>query len=273
MTIDPAVGFSTVELNVAEGEHGFSMELWGAAPTTYSIDILSPSGEYIPRITEDLFFNRQISFIFENTIISIDYEMVEALTGDQLILMRFDNPMPGTYRFQVYGRGDLMGSFHLWLPMGEFISEDTYFVEANSFTTITSPGNAAVPITASAYNMNNMNLYPRAGRGFTRINTAKPDLVAPGVGILVPTLEKGFTTANGTGIAAAHVAGIAAMLLEWGVVGKTYPGIDSVEIKKFLIRGATRSDIRQYPSPEWGYGILDIYRVFDSLRANFQILA
>jgi subtilisin family serine protease len=270
-TIVPSTGYSTIELNVAEGEHGFSMELWGAAPTSYSIDILSPAGEYIPRITENLYLHRQISFIFETTVISIDYELMEALTGDQLILMRFQNPASGIYRFRVYGRGDLMGSFHVWLPMGNFISEDTFFMVANAFTTITTPGNAVVPITATAYNLDSMNLYPEASRGFTRINMAKPDIAAPGAGIVVPTLEKEFAVASGTGIAAAHVAGLAAMLLEWGIVREAYPGIDSVEIKKFLTRGAIRTEIYRYPNPDWGYGVVDIYNVFETLRANFQL--
>jgi hypothetical protein len=269
-TIDPSIGFSTVELYVGENEHSFSMELWGTAPTTYSIDILSPAGEFIPRLVEELNLFREISFIFENTIIYITYEMVETVTGDALILMRFENPSSGIYRFRVYGSGDIMGSFHIWLPMGGFISENTYFIQPNPFTTITTPGNADVPITATAYNMNNMNFYPSASRGFTRINMAKPDLAAPGVEIITPTLAHDFAMLDGTGAAAAHTTGIAAMLLEWGIVNENYPGIDTIEIKKFLIRGAIRSELYNYPSPEWGYGIIDIYNVFEVLRANYQ---
>lgn len=269
-TIDPAMGYSVVELNVGDNEHSFSMELWGSAPTTYSIDILSPTGEYIPRIVEELYLHREVRFIFEDTTIFVDYEMVESVTGDQLILMRFQNPAPGIYRFQVYGRGDMIGSFHIWLPMGGFISNNTYFIQSNPYTTITTPGNAAVPITATAYNIANRNLYPGAGRGFTRISAAKPDLAAPGVDIFSPTLYNEYALATGTGAAAAHVAGISAMLLEWGIVNENYPGIDTVEIKKFLTRGAIRRDVYQYPNPDWGYGILDIYNVFETLRTNYQ---
>lgn len=268
--ISPDVGYSIVELHVGEGETGFSMALWGAAPTTYSIDILTPSGEYIPRIVEGLRLNRQINFVFEDTTIIIDYEMVEVQTGDQLILMRFQNPTPGVYRFQVYGRGDLIGSFHIWLPMGDFISQNTYFLESSPYTTITTPGNAVVPITVTAYNADNGVLYPRASKGFTRINAVKPDIAAPGVNISAPNLEQGFTPSTGTGVAAAHVAGIAAMLLEWGIVRGAYLGIDTVEIKKFLIRGARRSEILQYPNRDWGYGIVDIYHVYEVLITNFQ---
>jgi subtilisin family serine protease len=268
--INSELGYSTVELNVGENEIGFSMEIWGAAPSTYSIDILSPTGEYIPRIAESLRVNRDISFVFERTTILIDYQMVESSTGDQLILMRFRNPTPGIWRFRVYGRGDLPATFHVWLPMNGFITENTYFVQSDPYTTITSPGNSLVPITVTAYNPINNSLYQRSGKGYSRINVIKPEIGAPGVNMLAPTLEQGFLEVSGTGTAAAHTAGITALLLEWGIVRGNYPGIDTVEVKKFLIRGAQRNPNIIYPNRDWGYGILDIYNVFDILRADTQ---
>ncbi|MDF2906027.1 MAG: hypothetical protein K0R34_1348 [Herbinix sp.] len=268
--VDSQIGYSTVELNIGENEPGFIMELWGAAPNTYSLDILSPAGEYIPRISESLSVNREINFVFERTRIFIDYQLIESQTGDQLIFMRFLEPTPGIWRFQVYTRGDLEGSFHIWLPMNGFVSVDTYFIQSDPYTTITSPGNGLVPITVTAYNPVNNNLYQRASRGYTRIDVIKPELAAPGVNILAPTLENGFTEISGTGAAAAHTAGITAILLEWGIVRNNYPGIDSVEVKKFLIRGATRSPTQTYPNRDWGYGIVDIFNVFDLLRADAQ---
>ncbi|MDF2484838.1 MAG: hypothetical protein K0R46_1006 [Herbinix sp.] len=268
--VDSQIGYSTVEFNVGEEEQGFTMELWGVAPNTYSIDILSPAGEYIPRIPESLSVNREINFVFERTRIFIDYQMIESQTGDQVILLRFITPTPGIWRFQVYTRGTLEGSFHIWMPMGNFITDNTYFIQPDPYTTITSPGNSLVPITVTAYNPVNNNLYQRASRGYSRIGTIKPDLAAPGVNIQAPTLENGFTQISGTGAAAAHTTGITAIMLEWGIVRNNYPGIDSVEVKKFLIRGANRSPTLTYPNRDWGYGMLDIYNVFDLLRADIQ---
>ncbi|MDF2941220.1 MAG: hypothetical protein K0S01_78 [Herbinix sp.] len=268
--IDANIGYSTVELNVGEGEVGFSMELWGTAPNTYSIDILSPTGEYIPRISESLRVNRNISFVFEQTTIQIDYLMVESETGDQLILLRFRSPTPGIWRFQVYTRGDLKGTFHIWLPMNGFITDETYFIQSDPYTTVTSPGNSLVPITVTAYNPDNNNLYQGAGRGYSRIGTIKPEFAAPGVNITAPTLEQGFAQISGTSAAAAFTAGATAMMLEWGIVRGNYPGIDSVEVKKFIIRGAQRNPNILYPNRDWGYGIMDLYNVFDVLRANVQ---
>lgn len=268
--IDKDIGYSTLEVSVADDEPGFSMEIWGAAPNTYSIDILSPTGEYIPRIPESLLVNRDIGFVFEKTSISVDYQLVESSTGDQLILLRFRNPTPGIWRLQVYGRGDLRGTFHSWLPMNGFISDNTYYVQSDPYTTITSPGNSPVPLTVTAYNPDSNNLYQRSSRGFTRIDIVKPEIAAPGVNIQSPNLNHGFATTTGTSAAAAHTTGIVALILEWGIVRGNYPGIDSVEVKKFIIRGAQTNPSLTYPNRDWGYGMLDIYNVFNVLRAEPQ---
>lgn len=267
--IDPGSQPIPVELNVGENETGFSMELWGDPPTIYSLDILSPTGEYIPRISENLVFKQEISFLFEGTRININYFLVEVGTGKEVILLRFKNPTKGIWKFQVYGRGDVQGVFHIWLPSDDFISRNTYFVNANPYTTITSPGNSVVPITLTAYNPNNDALYPNAGKGFSTSNIINPDLAAPGVDIQCPALDHSFTTMTGTSAATAHAAGIAAMILEWSIVDNNYPGIDTVGIKKFLIRGAKRSSQLQYPNRDWGYGIIDVYNSFNLLRTDY----
>jgi len=71
---------------------------------------------------------------------------------------------------------------------------------------------------------------------------------------------------TGTCAALAHTAGVAAMLFEWGIVNGNYPKMSTQDMKIFMIRGARRNVDIQYPNREWGYGILDIFNVFDSLR-------
>jgi hypothetical protein len=73
---------------------------------------------------------------------------------------------------------------------------------------------------------------------------------------------------SGTSVSAAHTAGIAAMLLEWGKIRGNVSHMDGTDVKNLLIRGARRDTGKTYPSREWGYGILDIYGVYESLRGN-----
>lgn len=265
--IDNKIGYDTVELNVGKGENGFTMELWGQAPGVYSIDITSPSGEYIPRIPARLGENRSIRFLFEDTTLNISYQIAEAQTGDQLIFMQFVKPAEGIWRIKVYGIKDISTGFHVWLPLTGFIKEDTKFVKPNPDTTITTPANAGIPITVTAYDYRNQSLYRNAGRGYTRLNGIKPDLAAPGVELLCPG-SNGYVPKSGTSLAAAVTAGICALIVEWGLVKGKMVYMDTIEVKQFLIRGVKRGATATYPNKEWGFGMIDIYRTFDSLRGE-----
>lgn len=264
--IDPIVGYDIVELNVGDNEEGFSMELWGDSPGLFAISITTPSGEFIPRVLPRINEQYSVSFIFENTVIHIDYQVIEKQSGDQLILLRFDNPAPGIWKFRVYGKVDLILSYHIWLPMGNFISDNTFFIRSDPYTTILSMGNANVPITVTAYNMSNNSLYFNASMGYTRIGNIKPEIAAPGVNIISPTINQEFSEVSGSSPAAAHTAGVAAMLLEWGIVKGNLPSMNTTNVKVLMARGAKRNIDQIYPNREWGYGILDVFNIYNRLR-------
>lgn len=263
---DKAKGYDTVELNVGENEKGFSMELWGQHPGLFSVDIQSPSGEYVPRISSGKDDFWEISFIFEQTVIYIDYQMVESQSGDQLIIFRFKDPTPGVWKFNVYQRGDLNIGFHIWLPMDKFISDNTFFIRSDPYTTVLTLASTTVPIITTAYNHFDDSLWLDSSRGFSRTGEITPQVAAPGVNVVGPTLDKTFAEYTGTSVSAAHMAGAAALMLEWGIIRGNLPEMSSIEIKKLVIRGARRDAYMEYPNRDWGYGILDIYNVFDSLR-------
>ena len=259
--------FDVVELNVGANESGFSMELWGTTPNRFSIDITSPSGEYIPRIEIRLNETRELSFTFEPTIIYVDYQLVETQSGDQLILLRFSQPTQGIWKFNVYGNGIYPMNYNIWLPMNDFVGPDTFFVRSDPYTTLLSLACADVPITVTAYNPDDESMFIDAGKGYTRTLMIKPDVAAPGVNIVSPSLNQGFIQVTGTSTAVAHTAGVAAMLLEWGIVKENYRKMSTQDIKIFMIRGARRKTEITYPNRDWGYGILDIFNAFDRIRS------
>jgi Subtilisin-like serine proteases len=266
--IQKEIGYNLVELKVGPKESGFSMEIWGSTPNIYSIDILSPSGEYIPRVTLKLNESKEINFIFEQTILNIDNQIIESQSGDQLILLRFSLPSQGIWKFKIYGRGVYPMYFNIWLPMSDFITDDTYFLHSDPYTTLLSLSCASSPITVTAYDTQDDTIYTNAGRGYTRFNLVKPDIAAPGVNMTSPTLNHGYTQVSGSSAAAAYTAGIATMMLEWGIIKGNYKNMNTQDMKIFMIRGARRKAGIEYPNREWGYGILDIFRVFDSLKRS-----
>lgn len=266
--INDITGYDTVELSVGENEKGFTMELWGSPPGLYSVDIQSPSGEYVPRIIPRLDENRELSFIFEPTLIFVDYQIIESQSGDELILFRFQNPAAGIWRINVYGEVKANSNFHIWLPMEGFISDNTFFIRSDPFTTVLALGTGRYPITVTAYNDADDSLYIDASRGYTRTGVIKPEIAAPGVNIIAPSLNNTFVEVSGTSAAAAHTTGVAALLFEWAIIRGNQTTLNTLDMKIFMIRGARRNLELTYPNRDWGYGILDVYNIFDSLRRN-----
>ena len=90
-----------VEFLVSEGNRGFTLELWGQAPQLFSVGFRSPGGETIPRIPVSLNQEQRITFVLERTVIYVNYEVVQATTGSQLILIPRYLDASGLPRFSI----------------------------------------------------------------------------------------------------------------------------------------------------------------------------
>ena len=146
------------------------------------------------------------------------------------------------------------------------MGEGTYFLRPDPYITLTDPANTPRVITVSAYNHKDNSIYLRSGRGYTRRGDIKPDIAAPGVNVFGPAPGGGFTSQSGASVAAAHVAGGSALMLEWGMGRNNIYSMDTGSIKGYLIRGADRMPNGIYPNREWGYGRFNLYQAFEQLR-------
>jgi hypothetical protein len=255
----------SVEINIESDMPGFYVELWAYAPDQMTVTVQSQTGEVEPKSIVHA-GSQKYSFLFEGTSLTIDYRDAGRRRRDQLIFMRFTNAKKGIWTIHVYPQNIVNGSFHMWLPMNGMLSSDAYFLRPNPEVTITEPSDASVPITAGGYNAYNGALYLESGRGFSADGNIKPDFLAPAVEVQGKGMRDNYVTYTGTSVAAAITAGACAQILEWAVVRKNALGLNSVDIQNLLIRGATRSEELTYPTPERGYGTLDVYRAFETLR-------
>ncbi|HIQ73136.1 MAG TPA: S8 family peptidase [Candidatus Cottocaccamicrobium excrementipullorum] len=261
-----------VEIRVASGERGFVAELWSDVAELYTIGFISPSGETVSRIPLTLGQDSRVTFLLEKTVITLSYLPAESGSGRQLIFFRFQDPAPGIWRVRVYNTLYLRGQYHMWLPVQGFASPETIFLKPDPDTTITCPGNTALPITVGAYDHRDGSIYLHSSRGFAIDGQIKPDLAAPGVEVFGPSsqlLPDGapyLTRRTGTSVAAAHTAGAAASLLSWGIVEGNDPAMNSASVRGYLVRGADRSPAYTYPNREFGYGTLNLYQSFLQLR-------
>lgn len=256
-----------VEITVAEQEQGFSMEFWAQDIEIYTIGFISPTGEFIRPLPASTTDDHMVTFLLEKTSIRVYYQIADFSNGSQLIFIRFQEPSPGIWRIVVSASLNLHGTFHLWLPGREFLSEGTFFLRPDPDTTIMEPGNARAPITLTAYNHETGGIYIHASRGYSRSGQIKPELTAPGVNILGASVSgPPFVRMTGTSAAAAHAAGAAASFLSWGVLQGNYPYMNTSVLKTLFIRGAKRNPELPYPNREFGYGTLDLTQSFLQLR-------
>ena len=253
------------ELRVAEREQGFTMEFWGEPPEIYELSIQSPTGEILEVSSSIGARTQELSFVFVETKVYVNYILIERQTGYSLVYIRFFHPASGIWKIFTQGKNKQNVQFHMWLPVEGLISQDTYFLEPSPYTTVTAPGDARNSITATAYQHRDGSIYIAAGRGYTPDGMVTPHLAAPGVNVKVPLVRGGFGTRSGTSISAAQTAGIAALLFEWAIIRDNQPFFTGSSVKYYLQRGARREENMQYPNPEWGYGRVDLYHTFELL--------
>lgn len=253
------------ELSVGIDDKLFSVELWPFAPARLSIEITSPNKETTGQVYPALGDCRRFTFVFNESIVWINNYIFEEETGDPLILIRFQNPIQGVWTIRVQNLDKESFSFHTWLPSGNLISENTFFLNPNPDTTITSPGNATHPLTVTAYNQYNDSVLPESGRGYTRTGYIKPDISAPGYQLPCAVPGNTYGTITGCGAAAAQATGIVAMVFEWAVPRGNYTNITGNDVNRLLIRGAQRNDNLSYPNNIWGYGQIDVNSLFERL--------
>lgn len=256
----------TVEINVGDGINGFCMELWAFAPELVRVVVQSPTGQRSQGdfpVSEE---TQTTNFVFENTLLTLDYRIAGKESGDLVIFFRFSRPTEGIWTVLVYPENAITGVFHMWLPIQPLTGNDIRFIRPNPDTTITTPGMAELAITVGGYNGLTGARDLQSGRGFSGIGQVKPEFCAPSVEVSGADLRGNYVKRTGTSASAAITAGAAALILEWGLLRGNAPTMNSVEVKNLLIRGCERENNIVYPNTEWGYGKLNVYRAFQVLR-------
>ena len=150
------------------------------------------------------------------------------------------------------------GSFEMWLPSASSLNGATRFLSPDPYNTLTVPSSANSVITVGAYDAKTNTPADFSGRGAASMPNllTKPDLVAPGVSIIVPSFPGGYQTVSGTSFAAPFVAGSAALLMEWGIVRENNLFLYGEQLKAWLIAGAKELPGYPVPNPRTGWGAL-----------------
>lgn len=250
--------------SVGEFQGEISLQLWKEITQEVKVTLISPLGQGISfgnlyERTEYQFANERIQILVEQpTPVQINEKIQINLVPRRNFLTQ------GIWRLAL--TTDSFQSFmvDIWLPVSETLSELTGFLEPNSNITLTIPASAKRVISVGAYNQMNNQVADFSGRGYTwNTNLPKPDLIAPGVGIVSAARGGGYTMKSGTSMATPFVSGAAALLMEWGIVKLNDPFLYGDRLKAFLRKGAKPiSQFDFFPNNVSGYGELCVKSSF-----------
>jgi len=262
----------TIGINVAEDETAVIINLYKSVLPKVSIEIITPMGGTTgPMVIEEGYEDGVISqnrFQIYNTgpkPFDINGEIgISLVSGGNYIVS-------GQWTITLRVINKFQGVFDMWLPIMEGLNQRTRFLQPTASNTLGIPATVKSVISVGSYNYITQTVSSFSGRGKIRLyEEFKPTLVAPGEGIRSAVPNNSFDTKSGTSMATPHVAGVVALMMEWGINKGNDPFLYGDRLKYYLIEGAirNRSNII-YPDISWGYGEVCAY---DSLRRIIQVL-
>ena len=264
-------GTARVELVIGNYETSMNVQLWKEYTDRYEVTLVSPTGESLTVDTEQP--GKQAYQLGQTRILLYNGEPKPYLTGQEIY---FDMLSAGNGRYIESGVWSFLlvpvrtvtGNYTFYLPSGTARSENTRFVRPTPDVTLTIPSTASKVITVGAYEPVYEAYADFSGRGYlyqeqvnsrTADSFIKPDLVAPGVGVMAPDRNNGYSPVSGTSFATPFVTGAAALLMQWGIVEGNDPYLYGEKVKAYLRRGAKairgETDL---PNARVGYGALCI---------------
>lgn len=266
---------AVVELLIGELETGLSVQLWKNYGDQIEVTLISSAGKSYPVLGGNI--GREVIALEEMKVLiyvgePTPYSMNQEIFFD---FIPENNYLPsGLWKFQLKAVRIRTGNYQFYLPSGSVRSERTRFVSPTSELTITIPATAAKVISVGACDKIFDSYADFSGRG-KKVDMqsdsisllVKPDLVAPGVDILAARSGGGYGLVTGTSFAAPIVTGVAALLMEDGIVRENDRYCYGEKLKAKLIRGAQPiGGIETIPNEKIGWGKVNLFIIDESIR-------
>jgi subtilisin family serine protease len=225
--------------------------------------IISPSGEvsYTAIYAPD-YYEYTGRFNLENTTYRIRFFYPWISTGSEFLEINLRNMKPGAWTLRVRSDVFLNGEYHVYLPNKNLLGANDGFIDTSSFSTITFLGTGENIITVGAYDNRYESIWIGSSKGPTKGVSMKPDFVAPGVNIISVYGNDSYRTGTGTGISSSVTSGMLALIMEYLSKQGRYPKLllYSQVLKTYLMIGASRNELYEYPNDSQGYGLIDFRR-------------
>ncbi len=253
-----------VPFQVGEKAGDLYLALWNTASDRFSVSLTSPGGARVGRFAAKPDTTYKADLPREGARVEVEYSFPLQGGGMQRTAMRILRATPGLWTIHIHGDIVQNGGYHIWLPMTGFVDPSVSFVEPDPNYTILVPATAMGVITVGISNALTGTPYTASSWGPTRLPLLAPDLVAPGVNV-AGLFSHGKGLMTGSCVSSALVAGSAALMLQWGVVEKNVPFMNTHIILPFFAQGCERLPNVQYPNAQSGYGMFNLHRSFTQM--------
>ena len=257
----PAGGSITLPAQFPAGSMLNTIDIWYAGMDRFSVRITPPGG--VASIVVTAGSTTTLNFPNGNQVF-VDSVIGHPNNGDNRIFLQFSRGTAlaigsGVWNIDLIGATVIAGGWHAWIERGNLIPQFTGPFR-NDDVTISIPGTAREVITAGSYITRGAgvgNLSTFSSRGPTRDGRTAPTLSAPGQSIMSVLVGAGtgvnqYQAMNGTSMAAPHITGVIALMLQ------ARPNLTQPQIIDCLTRTA-RSDVFTGATPnfDWGAGKMD----------------
>lgn len=256
-----------IQFVISPNQEFYAFNLWKSFIDTFEVKITAPTGESTDAIAS---VSNNVLYAVGKTDVFVNFSESSNINPDQQISVFMETQDgsidAGVWTLTIYGVSIIDGRYNIWGATEEITEAQTIFLQPTSDITLTIPSTSRSIMSVAALNPFTNQIAASSGRGFTRDERVKPDLAAPGVGVITTNNQGGYSPATGTSIAVAFVTGGAALLMEWGIVNGNDPFLYGDRLRIALIRNTRRlvTDI-SYPNPLWGYGAFCLENTLISL--------
>jgi endonuclease G len=246
------------------------IEIWFHHLNRYRFELQPPGGSLSPPIDSE---HKELKeYLSNDNQVSAVLAPYRAENGAGFLNIeiskgRRDEVEKGEWRLKITGIQVAEDKpLHAWVEL--MPDRQLFFLDdAEDKYTITIPGTSDHVISVGAIEVSDyISPYENSSWGPTRNGREKPDLMAPGVEVFGPGVDRGELRAlkseSGTSLAAPHVTGAIALALSACVKSGQVPH------NSFRIRGALQETARHGTrtwNKETGYGALDAEQFFRSL--------